>query len=662
MSTRQATPGPSNGTSLQPQQTHSKKRAMSEGDVDGNSTTSQKRMKKDSNAAEVAYSHGGPHNKDKDKKKRKKKKRKLSVVLAATIEPDIPRARSKSRPMSATATVQPPVCASPSDTKPGADIAMSEAVNGAPRMDDEDDASPATGFADKGKGKAIELCGEPKSSTPSTSIEPAEAQIARLKKELEVQSLLLQRHQTHLNYTHQSLTCQICLDLLHKPFAMAPCGHVTCHGCLVRWFTASSGDIPALRVVGGMELSHINKRKTCPICRTVVTERPVEVWSIKSMVGNIVRSGLVELAAPPPTTGDDVPTQGPNGNPDPWRNIFRPASRPRHHFDFFGALPPVNADENAPRGDLAEMGMYDAEDGGIYRCIDCMNEIWDGICTGCRRVYAGHQPADDADDALSEDDDAGSRHILGGTHRRQRMLRDFINMLARGGPAALDPEEDESDLEFGGGGIFEDDDDDDDDNDDGDDDNPDIPGAIADQHRELERAFRGSPTAGLLPAGFRMFADFTDEESETHGDSDEEAGIAMINDEEGYESSFVDDGDDDIDANQSRFAGRVHRQRRRSDSTSRINLPDSGSGSDLIVLDDGDTSDRGIAVEDVVRETERDARLGTRRADRRDAPRRGRNRAIILDSLDGSDTSDTAIVRGPTRHRARGGRRRRERP
>lgn len=42
--------------------------------------------------------------------------------------------------------------------------------------------------------------------------------------------------------------------------------------------------------------------------------------------------------------------------------------------------------------------MLDMEDGGIYRCFDCMHEIWDGVCTSCGRLYPGHQPNPDDDD------------------------------------------------------------------------------------------------------------------------------------------------------------------------------------------------------------------------------------------------------------------------
>ncbi|KAF9523782.1 hypothetical protein CPB83DRAFT_653196 [Crepidotus variabilis] len=37
--------------------------------------------------------------------------------------------------------------------------------------------------------------------------------------------------------------------------------------------------------------------------------------------------------------------------------------------------------------DNGAFGWHDAEDGGIYRCWDCMHEIWDGHCAGCGRRY-----------------------------------------------------------------------------------------------------------------------------------------------------------------------------------------------------------------------------------------------------------------------------------
>lgn len=380
----------------------------------------------------------------------------------------------------------------------------------------------------------------------------------------------------------------------------------------------------------------------------------MEVWGIKSMVGGIVRSGLVELVVPPPAAGDDVPTLGPDGNPDPWRHIFRPARRPRNNFDFFGMLPPANADDNGPRGDLTEMGMYDAEDGGIYRCIDCMHEIWDGACTGCQRVYTGHQAADDGDNPLSDGDDEGPRAgFVGGVHARRRMLRDFIGMLARGGPGAgaLDlDEDDESDIGFGGG-MFDDEDDDDDDDEDGED--SELPEVVTEPYRQLgtAHAFDGlvgmpppPPPFPYIPPGFQMFTDFTDDEDEGHEDSDEEAGIARIDEEveeegEGYESSFVDDDDDNTEADMRQIAR--HSERRR--------LTDAGSDSDLIVVSDGGGGGggEGTSAETAIRNIRRGVRVRASGSNRTGASRRGGNRVIVVDS-DESGSSDIEVVGGPS--------------
>jgi hypothetical protein len=141
MSTRQVTPGPSNGVFLQPQNV-SLKRPLSEGegDGDGEYATKQKRAKKEDGAVEGAL--GGPNNKD--KKKRKKKRRKLSIVVATTAEPDIARSRSRSRPRSATAPAQPQTRASPSDTKPSANVATPAVVNGTSGLNVKEDASHTT--------------------------------------------------------------------------------------------------------------------------------------------------------------------------------------------------------------------------------------------------------------------------------------------------------------------------------------------------------------------------------------------------------------------------------------------------------------------------------------------------------------------------------------
>jgi hypothetical protein len=97
-------------------------------------------------------------------------------------------------------------------------------------------------------------------------------------------------------------------------------------------------------------------------------------------------------------------------------------------------------------GGLEALGMYDAEDGGVYRCLDCMHEIWGGMCSNCHRVYAGHSTGDDDDE---EDDDGSSvdeeffieDHVGG-----HRMLADLMEMVGAGwggDESDLDDDEDE---------------------------------------------------------------------------------------------------------------------------------------------------------------------------------------------------------------------------
>jgi len=100
-----------------------------------------------------------------------------------------------------------------------------------------------------------------------------------------------------------------------------------------------------------------------------------------------------------------VPIEAPesqNANADPWKDIFpKPGATGQRGLPWF--FPGVDIDDDelhdtdiAPRGE--DVGMLDMEDGGIYRCLDCMHEIWDGVCTSCGRVYPGHRREGDEED------------------------------------------------------------------------------------------------------------------------------------------------------------------------------------------------------------------------------------------------------------------------
>lgn len=270
---------------------------------------------------------------------------------------------------------------------------------------------------------------------------------------------------------------------MHKPYALAPCGHITCYGCLVRWFTApqnpqqqqnGNADHPAEPQQDSIEHilnspavrngTFMRRRKSCPICRAVVQERPIEMWGVKSMVAALVRSGLTDLPAPPaevdpppvPAAADGAANNGRDNN-DPWRNVFRRVGArtnfEAHMYDHFLPIPhpnhygvPQAAGGAGGEADREQMGWFDMEDGGIYRCIDCYHEIWEGVCTSCNRRYPGHNYLDDDDDMRfdgsdddDEDDDGYDGHFRGGIGR-------FMEAIMN--DSGLD-DDDDDDLELG---------------------------------------------------------------------------------------------------------------------------------------------------------------------------------------------------------------------
>ena len=215
---------------------------------------------------------------------------------------------------------------------------------------------------------------------------------------------------------------------MHKPFALAPCGHITCYNCLIRWFSALQNSnatgaaddnvnplpenvdevqliVNSAEATGG---TYLRRRKTCPVCRATVLQRPVEMWGIKSMVVTLVNSNLVDLpvsSAPPNSTSTTLGGANNNddANNDPWRNIFYPTN-------INARLGPLVQNQ----ADREDMGMYDNEDGGIYRCIDCFHEIWGGVCSGCNRGYPGHEGDDDDIDDYDRDSDLLAQEVAPG--------------------------------------------------------------------------------------------------------------------------------------------------------------------------------------------------------------------------------------------------------
>lgn len=74
----------------------------------------------------------------------------------------------------------------------------------------------------------------------------------------------LQTLHTDLDAMRSLVTCQICHRLLYEPYALS-CGHTYCYSCLSQW-------------LGG------GRKKTCPDCRTVITQQPTPSYLVRELV------------------------------------------------------------------------------------------------------------------------------------------------------------------------------------------------------------------------------------------------------------------------------------------------------------------------------------------------------------------------------------------
>ncbi|KAJ4489951.1 hypothetical protein J3R30DRAFT_3417748 [Lentinula aciculospora] len=213
--------------------------------------------------------------------------------------------------------------------------------------------------------------------------------IGKLNVELATKSALIHTHENAMSQVQQNITCQICLDLLYKPYAVAPCGHIACYSCLMSWFSRPTEDGASTH-----QPPIYLRKKTCPHCRATVRDTPVEVWAVKNIVNSLVGTGLL-IGLPPPPVSDDSGSGGETGTrtdtlkEDLWKDIFY---APR------SSILSLTSREDA--------GIRDDEDGGVYRCVECMHEIAGGVCTHCLRIYRAHPDYDYSDDIDDDEDDA----------------------------------------------------------------------------------------------------------------------------------------------------------------------------------------------------------------------------------------------------------------
>ncbi|TFK88432.1 hypothetical protein K466DRAFT_662322 [Polyporus arcularius HHB13444] len=110
-----------------------------------------------------------------------------------------------------------------------------------------------------------------------------------------------------------NLTCQVCMEIMLKPYGLSPCGHVLCMSCLLEWFKAAP---PGVDEMDDDDYPNalLYRKKTCPCCRTTVHNRPIPLYVVKSLASAVDKSKVPAGALRPSPPPDDE---------DPWAGIFR---------------------------------------------------------------------------------------------------------------------------------------------------------------------------------------------------------------------------------------------------------------------------------------------------------------------------------------------------
>ncbi|KAF8892120.1 hypothetical protein BD779DRAFT_1510999 [Infundibulicybe gibba] len=156
-------------------------------------------------------------------------------------------------------------------------------------------------------------------------VEIASTQMARKEQETELQAWKSKYESSRevITGVETSLQCQICMDILKRPFALSPCGHILCLLCLQEWFRMappSPDDIEDMGIDPNDLSNHpdylLNRSKSCPCCRAIVTRRPVPVFVVKaiaSLISNAKNGGSRD------PEGDSAV---PDPEDDPWKDLF----------------------------------------------------------------------------------------------------------------------------------------------------------------------------------------------------------------------------------------------------------------------------------------------------------------------------------------------------
>ncbi|KAL0070598.1 hypothetical protein AAF712_002439 [Marasmius tenuissimus] len=212
--------------------------------------------------------------------------------------------------------------------------------------------------------------------------------------QLQVLSSKTTKHDELMSSLETTFQCQICMDLLTKPFALSPCGHVLCVSCLQDWFHKAppSTDDMDMDPEDAEDPEYLlYRQKSCPCCRAIITRRPAPVFLIKNAVEAVKK---VRASADTAVQRSESPLIG---EEDPWEGLFPEEGGNQDEED----------EEYLIRRYYAD-GLYiDSDSDGlesIMMTVDSGSESGEDGGRGYDDDEHGYQDAEDASDAESLED------------------------------------------------------------------------------------------------------------------------------------------------------------------------------------------------------------------------------------------------------------------
>lgn len=184
----------------------------------------------------------------------------------------------------------------------------------------------------------------------------------------------------YLHGRHQRASC-----VSHKPAhsqltLRLQCGHTACRTCLLQWFRSPNAyPAPDIETVGP-EDDLTYRTKQCHLCRENVYIRPVRVFA----VGDIAESmGLTRTKSSPEAKKIEGAPAAAKSETDLWAKTFPP--------------------------DTTSYVTWDDAD-AVWRCPKCGCEVADGECQGCRAQFSDVEDSD-GDDSEGDEDEDGDRDV-----------------------------------------------------------------------------------------------------------------------------------------------------------------------------------------------------------------------------------------------------------